>query len=95
MDIIFAMATTEAKVFVESECLNIVYGGKKLRVPIVHERVTDSQDLAHLREVYHTRIDNMFDRMQEHYKEKNPNIKKTVKVFNCFGAEPEMVEIEV
>lgn len=76
----------------------------------MHDRVHSLQELNELRKAIHTRIDNVLDSSQEFYNEekekkkekeikkeikKEKDTKETIKVFNCFGDKPEIIEIEI
>ena len=96
MDIVFAVATSEVDVYVEDENLTLLLGQKKINIPILHDRIQSLEDLKKLRETLHKRIDAIFDKSQETYEKKNgAKAKKKYKVFNCFGSEPELIEIEI
>ena len=99
MDIIFAVATTEDTVYVSDDGFDIQLDGKrsnKIKIPIMHDRVHSLQELDELRKVLHKRMDSILDSSQEFYTEKKKDTKKeTLRVFNCFGGEPEMVEVEI
>lgn len=81
--------------------MNVQFAGNKARricIPIVHDRAHSLQELNEIRKAMHTRIDSILDSSQEFYnreKEKKKEEKVTIKVFNCFGDKPEMIEIEI
>jgi len=97
MDLVFTIATTDTEVYVGSEDLILLKGKNKIRVPIAHDRVNSLSELNDLRKVLHKRIDDVLDASQESYKEEKnkEKKKKKIRVFNCFGEKPEMVDIEV
>lgn len=101
MDIIFAVVTTEDTVYVSDEVFNVQLDGKrssKIQIPLMHDRVHSLSELNELRKVLHKRIDSILDSSQELYtgevKKKNTK-RETIRVFNCFSDEPEMVEVEI
>lgn len=97
MDIIFTVAVIDRKVSVD-ETLTMVCEDNKIHVPIVHDRVIGLQELQAMRKVLHERIDSIIDHAVDNFfevaekKEKKVGT-KPIKVFNCFGKKPEMVEI--
>ena len=97
MDIIFTVAVIDRKVSVD-ETLTMVCEDNKIHVPIVHDRVIGLQELQAMRKVLHERIDSIIDHAVDNFfevvekKEKKMGT-KPIKVFNCFGKKPEMVEI--
>jgi len=103
MDIIFTVAVIDRKVSVD-ETLTMVCEDNKIHVPIVHDRVIGLQELQAMRKVLHERIDSIIDHAVDNFfevaekKEKKQKKEKKmgtkpIKVFNCFGKKPEMVEI--
>jgi hypothetical protein len=102
MDIVFAIAASGTELYATSETAALLFfdaGQKRISVPICHDKADSLEELENLREVLHKRIDAIFDKSREFYPEKNEknekNEKKKIKVFNCFGQEPEMIEIEI
>ena len=97
MDIIFTVAVIDRKISVD-ETLTMVCEDNKIYVPIVHDRVIGLQELQAMRKVLHERIDSIIDHAVDNFfevaekKEKKVST-KPIKVFNCFGKKPEMVEI--
>ena len=95
MDIIFALAVTDTGIHVKDEAVTLMKGIKRvLTVPIVHDQVPSTvEELNEMRKSLHDRIDGVMDLAQRTlFAEKEE--KKTAKVFNCFGDDPEMVEVE-
>jgi len=93
MDVIFAIATSETPVMVSGEVTMFVGGAnKKVKIPAALDRAYNLDDLNDLRQILHKRIDSIFDSAQKIYKDKK---KETIKVFNCFGQVPEMIEVEI
>lgn len=94
MDIVFAVATSNTELCASPETAALLFfdaGQKRIAIPICHDKVDSLDELENLREVLHKRIDAIFDKSREIYPEK----KEKIKVFNCFGQEPEMIEIDV
>jgi len=92
MDIVFAVATSNTELCASPETAALLFldaGQKRIAVPIFHDKADSLEELENLREVLHKRIDAIFDKSRELYPEKK------IKVFNCFGQEPEMIEIDV
>ena len=94
MDIIFTVAVIDRKVSVD-ETLTMVCEDNKIHVPIVHDRVIGLQELQAMRKVLHERIDSIIDHAVDNFFEvaEKKMGTKPIKVFNCFGKKPEMVEI--
>ena len=93
MDVIFAVAISGVPIDVE-EALVICRqdSAHEIEVPIIHDMVAGLQELQDLQQILHKRIDSIFASV---IAQKAPPLKKTVRVFNCFGSIPEIVEIEV
>lgn len=89
MDVIFAIAIADTPIDVE-ETLVICRqdSSHEIEVPIIHDMVAGLQELQDLQQILHKRIDSIFASVIA----QKP---KTVRVFNCFGRIPEIVEIEV
>ena len=94
MDIIFTVAVIDRKVSVD-ETLTMVCEDNKIYVPIVHDRVIGLQELQAMRKVLHERIDSIVDHAVDNFFEvaEKKMSTKPIKVFNCFGGKPKMVEI--
>ena len=93
MDIFFAIATTMDEDISAPQTLTLKGDSKTIHVPIIRDKALDLRELYNLRDTLHNRIDSVFDLSIEEYR-KNSG-KKTVKVFNCFGDKPEMIEVEI
>lgn len=93
-DIIFVVAIADTPIDVE-ETLVICRqdSSREIEVPILHYTIPDDlPELQDIQQILHERIDSIFASV---IAQKAPRLKKTVKVFNCFGQTPEIVEIEV
>lgn len=95
MDVIFSVAVLNTKVAVD-KYLTVVLDGNRVRLPATHDRIDGLKELQAMRKTLHERIDAIIDHaVDTHFEIVEKKGIETVKVFDCFGQEPRMIEVRL
>lgn len=103
MDVLFAVVATKGSItHADNTILVNVDKNNRLYVPIIHDKgVSSKEELENLRQVLHGRIDSILDLAIVELLGKGKKLSKkkkgktTYKVFDCFGDEPRLIDIEL
>lgn len=98
MDVLFSVVVTKGCITHVDPQIHIDVDNTMLCVPVIHDKgVSGKEEIENLRQELHGRIDNIFDLALLDIKKpsKKKKGKTTYKVFDCFGSEPRLIDVEL